>query len=171
MADADRNTQRPAADVAAEKEGTSNTSEDAQRAEELQKMDAKWEDRFGRVEAALEKLLNQKLEIPLPTKKRRWAQSSERETMPPAEWGSQAGWDANSKPQAHEIARGRQGKGKQLLKKKVPSKQPPTKRKRVDSTSSSDLAAISDGEVIEDDALSIECPDDELPRDRKWTGW
>ena len=91
MADADRNTQRPAADVAAEKEGTSNTSEDAQRAEELQKMDAKWEDRFGRVEAALEKLLNQKLEIPLPTKKRRWAQSSERETMPPAEWGSQAG--------------------------------------------------------------------------------
>ena len=130
-------------------------------------MDAKWEDRFGRVEAALEKLLNQKLEIQLPTKKLGWAQSSERETTPPAEWGSEAGSDANSKPQVHETERGRQGKVKQLLKKKVSSKQPPTKRKRVDSTSSSDLAAISDGEVIEDDALSIECPDDELPRDRK----
>ena len=47
------------------------------------------------------------------------------------------------------------------------SKQPATKRKRADSTSSSDLAAISDGEVIDDDALSIDCHDDELLREKE----
>ena len=48
------------------------------------------------------------------------------------------------------------------FKQKMPSKQPATKRKRADSTSRTDLAAISDGEVIDDDALSIDCHDDKL---------
>ena len=52
------------------------------------------------------------------------------------------------------------------FKKKMPSKQSATKRKRADSTSSSDLAAISDGEVIDDDALSTDCHDDELLREK-----
>ena len=75
MADADRNTHGTAADAAAEKDPIA--SEDARGSEELRKTDAKWKDRFGRVEAALEKLLNQRSEISLTTRKRERSQSSE----------------------------------------------------------------------------------------------
>lgn len=114
------------------------------------------------MEATLKKLLTQKSEILLTTRKCVLSQPSERETMPPHEGGSETGSAVNSKPEAYDIEKEKQGKEKQLLKKKVPSKQPSTKCKRVYSTSSSNLAAISDSEVIDDDALSTDCQDDDL---------